>query len=450
MSMTIPDHESRPHRKYASLQEEYQSKMVTAEYAASLIKNNDIILMPGGTCIPHDFSVAISKRVHELNNVTICLGLALKLYDYMQPQNRESIHIETPFVGPVERICMEWNTAHYVPCHLNQLRPWMDHRKPNISCFVVTPPDENGYMNRSSFGGLVPKSHIASTDVVMVEINPASPWLCGDDLKIHISEVDYLWESNSEPTEIPEIPITDVEREIAHYIADMIPDGSTIQLGLGGLANAIGYFLQDKKDLGVHSEVIQKSFMTLIKAGVINGSKKNFYPGKTLATFCVGDKELWEFVDHNDHFLFTEVEFNNDPYVIAQNDGLICVNNALMMDLTGQTASESIRQKQYSGTGGQVNFAQGALLSKGGKNIMALNSTFKDKEGKLRSRIVPFLPHGTIVSTSRNDIQYVITEFGVVNLRYNSVPERVKKLISIAHPDFRDELTSQATRLGWL
>jgi 4-hydroxybutyrate CoA-transferase len=450
MSMPDLNRELRSPRKYASVQEEYESKKVTAEYAASLVKSNDIILMPGGTCIPHDFSVAISKRVHELDNVTICLGLALKLYDYMQPQNRQSIHIETPFVGPVERICMEWNTAHYVPCHLNQLRPWMDHKKPNISCFVVTPPDENGYMNRSSFGGLVPKSHISATDIVMVEINPATPWLTGDDLKIHLSEVDYLWESNAELTEIPEIPITDVEREIAHYIAEMIPDGSTIQLGLGGLANAIGYFLQDKKDLGVHSEVIQKSFMSLIKSGVVNGSKKNFYPNRTLATFCVGDKELWDFVDHNEHFLFTEVEFNNDPYVIAQNDGIICVNNALMMDLTGQTASESIRQKQYSGTGGQVNFCQGALMAKGGKSIMALNSTFTDKEGRRRSRIVPFLPQGTIVTTTRNDIQYVVTEFGVVNIKYNSIPERVRKLISIAHPDFRDELTFQATRLGWL
>lgn len=450
MSMSVSNRDLSRRKTYASLQDEYQSKLVTAEYAASLIKTNDTILMPGGTCIPHDFSVAISKRVNELNHVTICLGMALKLYDYMQPKNRDSIHIETPFVGPVERICMEWNTAHYVPVHLNQLRPWMDHKKPNVSCFVVTPPDENGYMNRSCFGGLVPKSHIASVDKVMVEINPATPWLCGEDLKIHISEVDYLWESNAELTEIPDIPITDVEREIAHYIADMIPDGSTIQLGLGGLANAIGYFLKDKKDLGVHSEVIQKSFMALIQAGVITGKKKNFYPGKTLATFCVGDKELWEFVDHNENFLFTEVEFNNDPYVIGQNDNLISVNNALMMDLTGQTASESIRQKQYSGTGGQVNFNLGAHLSKGGKSIMALNSTYKDKEGQLRSRIVPFLPQGTIVSTSRNDVEYVITEFGMVNIRYNNIAERVNKLISIAHPDFRDELKFQATRLGWI
>ncbi len=220
----------------------------------------------------------------------------------------------------------------------------------------------------------------------------------------------------------------------------MIPNGSTIQLGLGGLANAIGYFLRDKKDLGVHSEVIQNSFMDLMKLGVINGSQKNFNPGKVLATFCVGNKELWDFVDKNEDFLFTEVAYNNDPYVIAQNDNLVSVNNALMLDVTGQVAAESIREKQYSGTGGQNNFVQGALMSKGGKSIIALNSTFKDSEGKIKSRIVPFLPPGTIVST----------EFGVANVRFKSVAQRIEELIKISHPDFRDELNFQARKIGWL
>ena len=262
--------------------------------------------------------------------------------------------------------------------------------------------------------------------------------------------MDYIIESDADLVEIPDIPITDIERTIAGYIADMIPNGATIQLGLGGLANAIGYFLRDKKDLGVHTEVVQKSFMDLMKLGVVNGSKKNFYPGKVLATFCVGDKELWDFVDKNDDFLFTEVEYNNNPYIIAQNDNLISVNNALMLDVTGQVAAESIREKQYSGTGGQNNFVQGALQSEGGKSIIALNSTYKDSAGKLKSRIVPFLPAGTIVSTSRNDIQYVVTEYGVANVRFKGVAQRVKELIKIAHPDFRDELTFQAKRIGWL
>lgn len=429
---------------------DYQKKLTTAEEAAKLVKSNDVIMTAGGTNIPHDFSVALSNRVTELENVTFRLGLALKLYDFMQPQYRNNIRIETPFVGPVERMCLEWKTCQYIPVHLNQLEDWQEHFKPDLTVIVVTPPDENGFMNRSCFGGLTPKKMIGKTHPVIVEVNPRTPWLVGDDLKIHVSEVDYIIESEADLTEIPDIPITEREKTIAGYIADMIPNGSTIQLGLGGLANAIGYFLRDKKDLGVHSEVIQNSFMDLMKLGVINGSQKNFNPGKVLATFCVGNKELWDFVDKNEDFLFTEVAYNNDPYVIAQNDNLVSVNNALMLDVTGQVAAESIREKQYSGTGGQNNFVQGALMSKGGKSIIALNSTFKDSEGKIKSRIVPFLPPGTIVSTSRNDIQYVVTEFGVANVRFKSVAQRVEELIKISHPDFRDELNFQARKIGWL
>lgn len=431
---------------YQSWRDEYKSKLRSAEDLAAIIKSGDVILEPGGINIPHDFHVALSRRVEELNNVTICLGLALKLYDFMQPKYKENIHIETPFVGPVERTLIEWGTASYIPQHLNQLGPWQAWRKPNIVSMVVTPPDKNGFFNRSCFGGLVPKDAIAKADLVMVEVNPKTPWLEGEDLLIHISEIDYICESNADLVEIPDIPITEVERQIAAYITDMIPDGSTIQLGLGGLANAIGYFLLDKKDLGVHTEVVQKSFMDLMKAGVVNGSRKSFYPGKVLATFCVGDKELWDYVDHNTDFLFTEVAFNNDPQVIGKNDNLVSINNALCMDLTGQVGSESIRHRQYSGTGGQMNFIQGAALSPGGKSIIALNSTWKDKEGNLRSSIVPFIPPGTIVTTPRTEVDYVVTEYGVVNLKYKRISERINAMISIAHPDFRDQLKSQAKR----
>lgn len=435
--------------KYGSWQEEYKAKMRTPEFLAAMVKDNDVVMMPGGTSIPHEFNIALANRVTELSNVTICLGLALKLYEFMKPQYKEHIRIETPFVGPMERICLEWGTASYIPLHLNKIAAWMDHKKPDISCFVVTPPDEEGYVNRSCFGGLMPQRTIAQTNLVIAEVNPATPWLEGDAFKMHISEIDYFCESDCVLTEIPDIPITDVEREIAHYIADMIPDGSTVQLGLGGLANAIGYFLRDKKDLGVHTEVLQKSFMELINLGVVNNSKKTFYPGITTATFCVGDKELWKFVDHNKKILFTEVEFNNDPYNIAQNENLVSVNNALAIDLTGQIGAESIRHKQYSGTGGQMNFVQGASLAKNGKSIIAMNSSWKDKEGNLRSAIVPFMPPGTIVTTPRSETEYVITEYGVVNLRYKSVAQRVKALISIAHPDFRDKLAFEAKKY-WL
>lgn len=435
--------------QFANWKDEYQAKLMDADDAAKLIRSDDVIMVSGGTCIPHDFSVALSNRADELRNVTICLGLALKLYDYMQPQYREHFNIETPFVGPVERMCLEWKTAQYIPVHLNQLALWMDSRKPNVTTFVVTPPDENGYMNRSNFGGLVPRRAISRSDLVIVEVNSNTPWLVSDDLKIHVSEVDVILETDADLTEIPDIPITDVERQIAHYIVDMIPDGSTVQLGLGGLANAIGYFLRDKKNLGIHTEVVQNSIMELMELGVVNNSQKNVNTGITTGTFCVGDSRLWKYVDNNPSFWWTEVEHNNDPYVIGQYDNLVSVNNALTMDVTGQAASESIRHRQYSGTGGQVNFILGAHLSKGGKSVLALNSTFTDREGKLKSRIVPFLPPGTIVSTSRNDVEYVVTEYGVANLRFKGVNERIREMIRIAHPDFRDELMFQAKQIGW-
>lgn len=444
--MALLERKLKEIRNYGSLQEEYQAKLRTAEELAAMVQSNDVILEPGGINIPHDFHLALAKRVKEVQNVTICLGLCLKMYDFMNPEYKNNIHIETPFVGPVERILIEWGTASYIPQHLNQLGEWQDSKKPNITAMVVTPMDENGYFNRSAFGGLVPNRAIAGADKVIVEVNPTTPWLSGDDLKIHISDVDYISETNADLFEIPDIPITDIEREIAAYIADMIPDGSTIQLGLGGLANAIGYFLHDKKDLGVHTEVVQKSFMELMQMGVVNNSKKNFYPGKTLATFCVGDAELWKFVDHNDDFLFTEVEYNNNPWIISQNDNLVSVNNALCMDLTGQVGAESIRHRQYSGTGGQLNFLQGAKMSKGGKSIIALNSSWAGKDGKLRSSIVPFMPPGTVVTSPRTEVEYIVTEYGVANLKFKKIADRVKAMIKIAHPDFRDELAFQAKR----
>jgi 4-hydroxybutyrate CoA-transferase len=235
---------------------------------------------------------------------------------------------------------------------------------------------------------------------------------------------------------------------MAGYIADLIPDGTTIQIGFGGLANAIGHLLLDKNDLGMHSEIVTPSVMELMNKGVINGSKKTFMPGKIVSAFAIGTQEFYDFINRNDDFYFKEIGWVNNPDIIAMNDNLISVNTALMIDLTGQVAAESIGTKQYSGSGGQVNFVHGARKSKGGRSIIALKSTYTNKEGTLYSKIVPTLPAGTIVTTSRNDVQYIVTEYGAVNLRYESIEKRTKKLISIAHPDFRDEMTFEAKKIG--
>ncbi len=434
-----------------SWQEDYKAKIISPEEAAALINSNDTLFAGGGVNIPKAFSTALGARAHELRNVTILQGFAMALYDYMKPEAKGSFNIETMFVGPLERICMEWGVGSYKPHSFSDLGNVALKAKPNKVCFSATPPDRDGFVNKSCFGSFLPKKEcLQPADVVICEINRHLPWCCGDDFRIHISEIDYIIENDNPLFELPEIPITDVENKLAEFIVDLIPDGATIQLGFGGLGNAIGHMLHGKKDLGMHSEVVTPSVTELVKAGVLTCSKKNFYPGKIVTAFAVGTRQFYDDLNRNELFEFKEVHWVNQPMNIAQNDNLISINNTLMMDLTGQAASESIGIKQYSGTGGQVNFNQGAKMSKGGKRILALASTYTDKEGKLKSKILPTLPEGSIVTTTRNEQEYLVTEFGVVNIALDSISTRVKKLISIAHPDFRDELTFQAKKNNWI
>ncbi len=434
-----------------SWQEDYKAKIISPEDAAALINSNDTLFTGGGVNIPKAFSTALGARAHELRNVTILQGFAMALYDYMKPEAKESFNIETMFVGPLERICMEWGVGSYKPHSFSDLGNVALKMKPNKIAFSATPPDKDGYMNKSCFGSFLPKKEgLQPADVVICEVNRHLPWCCGDDFKVHISEVDYIIENDNPLFELPEIPITDVENKLAEFIVDLIPDGATIQLGFGGLGNAIGHMLHHKKDLGMHSEVVTPSVTELVKAGVLTCSKKNFFPGKIITAFAVGTKQFYEDLNRNELFEFKEVHWVNQPMNIAQNDDLISINNTLMIDLTGQAASESIGTKQYSGTGGQVNFNQGAKMSKGGKRILALASTYTDKDGKLKSKLLPTLPEGSIVTTSRNEQEYIVTEFGVINIALDSISTRVKKLISIAHPDFRDELTFQAKKYNWI
>lgn len=430
--------------------EEYQKRLMSPDDAAKLVNSNDRIAIQGGTGIPAAFAAAIAKRAPELRNVVFGQGFALAFHDYMKPEYKDSFRVETVFIGPAERYCMDFGTVDFVPNHLGNLGRWIDETKFNKVAAVVTPPDENGYMNRSCFGGLCTKRMIDRAEKLIVEVNDQTPWLCSDVFQVHVSQCDAIIENSAPLFEIPEIPITPVEKDIAHIIADMIPDGSTIQLGLGGLANCIGYFLKEKSDLGVHTEVVSNSLMELVKCGAVNGSKKSILKGLIPYTFCVGTRELWEFMDHNPTFLGFEIENVNDPAIIRQNDNMVSVNNALMVDLTGQVASESIGTYQYSATGGQMNYVLGAQMAKNGKSIIALPSTRVDKEGKVHSRILSMFPQGTVVSSSRNDVQWIVTEYGAVNLRNRAISWRVQELIKIAHPDFREELTFQAKQLNWI
>ena len=433
-----------------SWQKEYQNKLVTPEYVASFFNSGDTIGMGGGTGIPPAIGKAFGARAEELENVQVLQGFATSIHDYMLPKNKGRIQIQTIFVGPAERLCMDWGTLDFVPNHLGSMSEWAHDAKPTKIAFMVTPPDENGYMNLSLFAGLVPHSIREQAELVFVEVNRNTPWLISPDYQIHVSQVNGIVENDSPLFEMPEIPITSVEERIAAEIADMIPDGSTIQLGLGGLANSIGHFLKHKKHLGIHSEGVSNSIMELFKCGAADNSLKTHMPGKSVYTFAVGTQELYSFLDKNQDFIAFEIGYTNDPAIIAKNENIVSVNNAISLDLTGQVASESIGTRQYSATGGQVNFVLGAQKAKNGKSILALNSTYQDKEGNLCSRINPTLEPGTVVSTSRNDVQWIVTEYGSAMLKNKSISNRVKQLINIAHPDFRERLTFEAKKIGWI
>lgn len=429
----------------------YREKLVSSHDAAALVQSGDYIYLGGGTSIPPAFASELGKRSRELENVTVYQGFATDFHEYMKPEHNSSFNIETLFLGPMERFCVQCGMANYVPIHLSDIANVAKRMNFQKVAFMATPPDENGYMNRSLFGSFCPNEECIKTgDILIAEVNRNTPTINGEDLKIHVSQVDYIIENDSPIFVLPEAPTSEVEKNMASLISELIPDGATIQLGIGGLTNAIGHFLSGKKDLGMHSEVVTPSVMNLIESGVINGSRKNFMPGKIICAFAVGTREFYDYLDKNETFVFKEISWVNDPDIIAKNDNLVSVNSALMIDLTGQVAAESIGTRQYSGTGGQVDFVQGAKKSRGGKSIITLKSTFTDKDGTLQSKIVPSFPPGTVVTTSRNDVEYVITEYGVVNLRYKNIHERVKLLISIAHPDFRDELEFEAKKPGWI
>jgi 4-hydroxybutyrate CoA-transferase len=278
-----------------------------------------------------------------------------------------------------------------------------------------------------------------------VQVNTKTPWIHGIDNLVHVDEVDYIVEADHDLVPVPEIVITDVERKIGENIAEHIPDGATIQLGIGGIPNAVAYFLHGKKDLGVHAEILSDATAELAELGVITGKKKTLYPGKiVVGGLIIGTKRLLDFVDNNPTIMTMPIARANHLDIIKQNDNLCSINAALTVDLTGQVASETIGHTPYSATGGQLDFVRGAAASKGGKSFIALKSTSLKKDGTLTSRIVLNFTPGTVVTTPRSDVMYIVTEYGVADLYMRSVPERVKAMISIAHPDFREELEKQA------
>ena len=426
-------------------QEQYRALRMTPAGAAALVRDGDTVVMTSSANWPYAVDGALAERLRairghvELDALFAPLDTAL-----LSAENTDLVDYNANFFSG-ERKLMEHGNVQFVPTHLSATGAWMASRKPRVAIITCSAPDENGWMSRSLWGAQVHRRVLEQAEVVIVEVNDQLPSFASDGeahMMFHVSEADAIVENSHFPAENPPAPADETDRRIAGYIADLVPDGACVQFGLGGLANAVGECLADagKKDLGIQSEVLSNCVVTLMEKGVINNSRKQTCPGRSVGAYFVGDKALWDFARDNPAFSFKEIDWVNDPRNIARNDRVVSVNNAMEIDLTGQVNAESVGPRQYSGTGGQLEWVLGAQWSREGKSIIALRSSYRDKQGTLHSKIVPQMAPGSIITTPRTCVQYVVTEYGVADLRYKSTLERAKALIAIAHPDFREEL----------
>lgn len=430
----------------------YNEKIITVEEALSMIKSEDNIVSALSSAEPREILSnlhTISDRVRNVN-VTTCLPMGNYEY-FIDSKNSESFLMEGWFYSPAMRKNHKNKNISFIPNHLHfAATKRIFQRKTNVFIGTASTMDKHGYISLS-LSATYEREVIQDADLVILEINPNMPRTFGD-VNIHISEIDHVIEVDYSIPELPIIEPSQKDKIIGKYIADLVEDGSTIQLGIGGIPNAVAAELMNKKDLGIHTEMLTDGMVDLYEAGVITGKKKTLMQGKMVATFALGTKKLYDFIDDNPAVNILNGSWVNDPYVIGKNHKMVSINTTLEIDLTGQCCSESIGTRQFSGTGGQADTAIGAQNSKGGKSIIALYSTANVRvpgsdERRVVSKIVSTLTKGAAVSLSRNDVDYVVTEYGVVSLRGTSIRERVEKLISIAHPDFRDKLRQEAEEL---
>lgn len=441
----------------ATWKEMYKSKLGSAEDAVKLIKDGELIASASINGQPPMIVDALVRRMAEggIKDARFIFSLSVRPTSLHNPeliekceQNNNSL--DTMYAGPMERYFLAQGSYSYVPHRLAD-GPLMTARVGlDAALITVSPMDKHGFfstgLNPEYIYGFIRRNPGCK---ILAEVNQNMPRTFGNN-HFHISELSAVVENDIPLFELPEIPITEADEMIGKYIADMVPDGSCLQLGIGGMPNAVAKNLMDKKDLGIHTEMICDTMLDLYEAGVITGAKKNFMPRKWIACFAMGTKRLYDFMDENPMVEMYDSEWVNDPRTIARNDNIISINATLEVDLSGQCASEAIGTRQYSGAGGQMDFTEGAWRSKNGKAFLALYSTYKDKNGVMHSSITPTLTPGSMVTTTRNDVQYVVTEYGVAWLKGFNLRQRVKDLVRIAHPDFRDQLMEEARKLKYI
>lgn len=425
----------------SSVQAEYDAKHTDPADAVKLVRDGDTIVVPIAAGEPPELLTALSARRHELHDVRVSQYLGLGQYEYLTPESFTQVRHVSAFLAGATRGGAAEGWVEWVPAHFSEVPVLI--RQGLMPCDVVfahvSAMDEHGFFALGVSTDYT-MAALEKARAVVLEVNPELPFTYGD-CHVHISQVDAVVDATRPMPTLKPSAIGPVQVAIAQHVVDLIPDAATMQIGIGGIPDAVIQQLMTKNDLGLHTEMLGDGTLALIEAGVITNKYKNVNKGKMVATFALGSARLYEFMHRNPRLEMHGVDVTNSPARASLNDNLHSINGTLAVDFFGQCGSESVGSKPFSGPGGQIDFVRAANASKGGKSIIVVPSTAKDDT---ISRIVPTLPEGTPVTTGKNDVNYVVTEFGVAQLRGRSVRERVKALIEIAHPKFRDELTEKA------
>jgi len=425
----------------------YPHKVVDAEGAVAMIESGYRIFLTGNCSVPKTLLKALVQRAPKLQNVEIDQVLTFCPDDYVAPAMEGHLRINSMFISENVRPAVNDGRADFTPCFLSELPDL--YRKGHLSLDVallhVSPPDSHGFVSLGVESGLV-KTPASLAHLVIAEVNDHMPRVLGDTL-LHISQIDYLVPVSYELMEVSMGEPSEISLQIASHIAPLIEDGATVQTGIGEIPNAVLRDLRDKKDLGIHSELICDGVADLADAGVITNARKTLHKGKIITAFLIGTRQLYDFVDDNPFVELHPIEYVNDPFVVSRNDNMVAINSAIEVDLTGQVCADSIGTRFYSGVGGQLDFIYGASRSKGGRAIIALPSTTGGRDGKRISKIVPTLTPGAGVTTTRNHVRTVVTEYGAAHLYGKNIRQRARALIDISHPDFREELERKAHEL---
>lgn len=430
-----------------NIQELYNTRLTTADRAVKMISDGSKIAVPVGAGQPPALINALARRRNEFTRSELLTVVDVYPTGFHNTERLDGFVLDYSYCI-VQRKGLQEGKYVYTPGRLGDVPDWPSSgRNFNVIMCQAAPMDSHGYFSLGvSCDYILPWSRKA--DQIFIQVNEQMPRTFGRN-SIHVSEATAIVEENIPLAALPSAPPNENEVTIGNYIADLVEDGSCIQLGIGGIPNAAALALENKKDLGVHTEMIADSMRILWEKGVITNRAKNFMPDIMVATFALGPQELYAWLNNNPAVHFYPTDFVNSPQVIAQNDKMISINSTLEIDLSGQACSESLGHIPYTHTGGQADFVLGASHSRGGKSILAFESTYMTKEG-IMSRIVPHLRQGSFVTTTRYDIQFCVTEFGVVNLKGQTLWERAKRLISISHPDFRDHLLFEAKKANFI